>query len=77
MQVSLAQVKLGTVRAILRLMPLLLMGGLTLLTFWLVQKNTPLPINVIERPRLHEPDYTIKNGPSPTSTSKAKPSIEF
>jgi lipopolysaccharide export system protein LptC len=62
MQVSLAQVKLGTVRAILRLMPLLLMGGLTLLTFWLVQKNTPLPINVIERPRLHEPDYTIKNG---------------
>jgi lipopolysaccharide export system protein LptC len=62
MQVSLAQVKLGAVRAILRLMPLLLMGGLTLLTFWLVQKNTPLPINVIERPRLHEPDYTIKNG---------------
>jgi lipopolysaccharide export system protein LptC len=38
------------------------MGGLTLLTFWLVQKNTPLPINVIERPRQHEPDYTIKNG---------------
>ena len=62
MQVSMAQVKLGTVRTILRLMPLLLMGGLTLLTFWLVQKNTPLPINVIERPRLHEPDYTLKNG---------------
>ena len=62
MQVSVAQVKLGTVRTILRLMPLLLMGGLTLLTFWLVQKNTPLPANVIERPRLHEPDYTIKNG---------------
>jgi lipopolysaccharide export system protein LptC len=38
------------------------MGGLTLLTFWLVQKNTPLPINPIERPRLHEPDYTLKNG---------------
>ena len=62
MQVSMAQVKLGTVRAILRLMPLLLMGGLTLLTFWLVQKNTPLPKDVIERPRLHEPDYTLKNG---------------
>ena len=62
MQVSMAQVKLGTVRTILRLMPLLLMGGLTLLTFWLVQKNTPLPINVIERPRQHEPDNTIKNG---------------
>jgi lipopolysaccharide export system protein LptC len=62
MQVSMAQVKLGTVRAILRLMPLLLMGSLTLLTFWLVQKNTPLTINPIERARLHEPDYTIKNG---------------
>ncbi len=62
MQVSMAQVKLGTLRAILRLMPLLLMGSLTLLTFWLVQKNTPLPANVLERPRLHEPDYTIKNG---------------
>lgn len=62
MQVNMAQVKLGTVRTILRLMPLLLMGGLTLLTFWLVQKNTPLTINPIERARLHEPDYTIKNG---------------
>ena len=62
MQVSVAQVKLGTIRTILRLMPLLLMGGLTLITFWLVQKNTPLPANVIERPRLHEPDYTLKNG---------------
>ena len=62
MQVSMAQVRLGAVRTILRLMPLLLMGGLTLLTFWLVQKNTPLPVNVIERPRLHEPDYTLKNG---------------
>jgi lipopolysaccharide export system protein LptC len=62
MQVNMAQVKLGTVRAILRLMPLLLMGSLTLLTFWLVQKNTPLTISPIERARLHEPDYTIKNG---------------
>jgi lipopolysaccharide export system protein LptC len=62
MQISMAQVRLGAVRTILRLTPLLLMGGLTLLTFWLVQKNTPLPVNVIERPRLHEPDYTLKNG---------------
>ncbi len=62
MQVSMAQVKLGTIRTVLRLMPLLLMGSLTLLTFWLVQKNTPLPKDVLERPRLHEPDYTINNG---------------
>lgn len=62
MQVSMAQVRLSTIRTILRLMPLLLMGGLTLATFWLVQKNTPPPANVIERPRLHEPDYTIKKG---------------
>jgi len=32
-----------------------------LLTFWLVQKNTPLPADKIERPRLHEPDYVLKN----------------
>jgi lipopolysaccharide export system protein LptC len=62
MQVSMAQVRLGTVRTILRLMPLLLMGGLTLATFWLVQKNTPPAANIIERPRVHEPDYSIKNG---------------
>jgi lipopolysaccharide export system protein LptC len=27
-----------------------------------VQKNTPPAANVIERPRLNEPDYSIKNG---------------
>lgn len=62
MQVNAAQVKVGLVRTILRLMPLLLMGGLTLVTFWLVQKNTPPAFDAIERPRLHEPDYSIRNG---------------
>ncbi|MDP3621268.1 MAG: LPS export ABC transporter periplasmic protein LptC [Polynucleobacter sp.] len=62
MQLNFAQFKLGLIRTLLRLMPLLLMGGLTLLTFWLVQKNTPPPKDAIERVRLHEPDYTLTNG---------------
>jgi lipopolysaccharide export system protein LptC len=43
-------------------MPLILMGVLTLVTFWLVQKNTPPEKSAVERVRLHEPDYTITNG---------------
>jgi len=56
------QIKIGFGRALLRLMPLILMGLLTLLTFWLVQKNTPPEKSSLERVRLHEPDYTIKDG---------------
>jgi lipopolysaccharide export system protein LptC len=43
-------------------MPLILMGGLTLVTFWLVQKGAPPEKSTLERVRLHEPDYTITNG---------------
>ena len=56
------QIKIGFGRALLRLMPLILMGLLTLLTFWLVQRNTPPEKSTLERVRLHEPDYTIKDG---------------
>ena len=62
MQFSPQQIKLGVGRTLLRLMPLILMGILTLVTFWLVQKNTPTEKSTLERVRLHEPDYTIKNG---------------
>ena len=62
MQLNSQQIKITLGRTLLRLMPLILMGALTLLTFWLVQKNTPLEKSTIERVRLHEPDYTIKNG---------------
>jgi len=62
MQLNSQQIKITLGRALLRLTPLILMGALTLLTFWLVQKNTPLEKSTIERVRLHEPDYTIKNG---------------
>jgi len=62
MQLKPQQIKLGIGRALLRLMPLILMGALTLVTFWLVQKNTPPEKSPQERVRLHEPDYTIKNG---------------
>jgi lipopolysaccharide export system protein LptC len=49
-------------RALLGLTPLLLMGTLTLITFYLVEKNTPQEKSTFERVRLHEPDYTIKQG---------------
>jgi lipopolysaccharide export system protein LptC len=62
MQLKPQQIKLSIGRALLRLMPLILMGTLTLATFWLVQKNTPPEKSPLERTRLHEPDYTIKNG---------------
>ena len=62
MQFSPQQIKLSIGRTLLRLMPLILMGALTLVTFWLVQKNTPPEKSALERVKLHEPDYTINNG---------------
>ena len=62
MQVNAQQIKLSIWRGLLRLLPLILMGTLTLVTFWLVKKNTPAEKSAIERVRLHEPDYIINNG---------------
>jgi len=62
MQFNPQKIRLSIGRALLRLMPLLLMGTLTLVTFWLVQKVTPPEKSTLERVRLHEPDYTITNG---------------
>jgi lipopolysaccharide export system protein LptC len=62
MQLNPQKIKLSVWRASLRLMPLILMGTLTLLTFWLVKKVTPVEKSAIERVRLHEPDYIIRNG---------------
>lgn len=62
MQLSSQHIKLSIGRTVLRLMPLILMGALTLFTFWLVQKNAPHEKSALERVRLHEPDYTISNG---------------
>ena len=62
MQLNPQQIKLGIGRTLLRLTPLILMGALTLATFWLVQKNTPIEKSALERARLHEPDYTINDG---------------
>lgn len=62
MQLTPHQIKLSVGRTLLRLTPLLLMGALTLATFWLVQKNTPPEKSPLARVRLHEADYTIKNG---------------
>ena len=62
MQLKPQQIKLSIGRSLLRLMPLILMGVLTLATFWLVQRNTPPEKSMLERVRLHEPDYIITNG---------------
>ena len=62
MQFNPQKIKLGIGRTLLRLMPLILMGGLTLVTFLLVQKGAPPEKSTLERVRLHEPDYTITNG---------------
>lgn len=62
MEFNTQKIKLGIGRTLLRLIPLILMGTLTLLTFWLVQKVTPPEKSSLERVRLHEPDYTITNG---------------
>ena len=62
MQFNPQKIRLCIGRTLLRLMPLLLMGTLTLVTFWLVQKVTPPEKSTLERVRLHEPDYTITNG---------------
>ena len=62
MQINPQKIKLGVGRTLLRLMPLILMGGLTLATFWMVQKNQPAEKSMLERVRLHEPDYIITNG---------------
>jgi len=62
MQLNSQQLKVGLGRAILRMMPLILMGILTLITFWLVKKSNAPEGEVLERVRLHEPDYVITNG---------------
>jgi lipopolysaccharide export system protein LptC len=62
MQLNPQRIKVSIGRTLLRLMPLILMSALTLMTFWLVQKNTPPESSMLERVRLHEPDYIIKDG---------------
>ena len=62
MSLNSQQIKLGIGRTLLRLTPLLVMGVLTLMTFWLVQKTTLPESPTQERIRLHEPDYIIQQG---------------
>ena len=62
MEFNTQKIKLGIGRTLLRLMPLILMGTLTLVTFWLVKKVTPPEKSSLERVRLHEPDYIINDG---------------
>jgi lipopolysaccharide export system protein LptC len=45
------KIKVGIFRALLGLTPLLIMGLLTLTTFYLVEKNTPQEKSTVERIR--------------------------
>ena len=62
MEWNLQRVKVGILRTLLGLTPLALMLGLTLATYWLVEKNSPSILPAIAPVRLHVPDYTITNG---------------
>ena len=62
MELNPAQIKVGLGRLFLRLLPLIIMGLLVLITFWLVKKTSAPEGPVLARVRLHEPDYTIRNG---------------
>jgi lipopolysaccharide export system protein LptC len=62
MSVSSRQIKINVGRTLLHLTPLLLMGVLTLSTFWLVEKTASPEKPAQALIRLHEPDYTIKDG---------------
>jgi lipopolysaccharide export system protein LptC len=62
MLVNSGQIKINIGRTLLHLTPLLLMGLLTLSTFWLVEKTAPPEKPAQARIRPHEPDYTIKDG---------------
>lgn len=62
MPINSQKIKVGVMRGVLRLMPLILMSTLTLVTFWLVKKSGPPEKSTTERIRLHEADYTITDG---------------
>lgn len=62
MEWNLQRVKMGILRTLLGLTPLVLMLGLTLATYWLVEKNSPVTLPASAPARLHVPDYTITNG---------------
>lgn len=48
-------------RGLLRILPFLLMGGLTLATFWLVKRSAPPESLALARVPQHVPDYILKN----------------
>jgi lipopolysaccharide export system protein LptC len=48
-------------RGMLRVLPFLLMGSLTLATFWLVKRSSPPEALLLARVPQHIPDYVLKN----------------
>lgn len=61
MRLSRQIIYLWVVRSLLRVLPFLLMGSLTLATFWLVKRSAPPESLALARVPQHVPDYILKN----------------
>jgi lipopolysaccharide export system protein LptC len=58
---TITQIYQFTLRGLLRILPLLLIGSLTLATFWLVKRSSPPEALPLARVPQHVPDYILKN----------------
>lgn len=61
MKITSRQIYQFIVGGLLRLLPFLLMGSLTLVTFWLVKRNAPPESLLLAQVPQHVPDYILKN----------------
>lgn len=61
MRLSRQLIYLWIIRGVLRILPFLLMGSLTLATFWLVKRSAPPESLKLARVPQHIPDYILKN----------------
>ena len=61
MKFTITQIYQFTLRGLLRILPLLLIGSLTLATFWLVKRSSPPEALPLARVPQHVPDYILKN----------------
>ena len=61
MRLSRHIIYLWILRGLLRILPFLLMGSLTLATFWLVKRSAPPESLALARVPQHVPDYILKN----------------
>ncbi len=61
MKLTSQQISQFLIRGVLRILPFLIMGSLTLATFWLVKRSAPPESLALARVPQHVPDYILKN----------------